>query len=134
MAVVQMIRKPVLQLDPNDDVAIAARPLKAGTHLPDQQLDCAQDIPAGHKVAIKPIAQGEPVRRYNQIIGFATAAIAAGDHVHSHNLAFETFDRDYAVGKTSSRPPRLPSRQLFRAFVAPMARSPHATTSASFPP
>ena len=43
-------------------------------------------IPPGHKVATRDIAQGEPVRRYNQIIGFASKPIAAGEHVHTHNL------------------------------------------------
>ncbi len=99
MAVVQLIRKPTLRLDPNDDVVIAARPLKQGTALPDDGVTCRQDIPAGHKVATRAVAQGDPVRRYNQIIGFATAPITPGDHVHSHNLAFETFDRDYAIGR-----------------------------------
>jgi len=98
MAVVQMIKKSVLRLDPNDDVVIAARPIKAGTDLPDENISCRQAIPAGHKLATKPIRKGDPVRRYNQIIGFATADISVGDHVHSHNLAFEMFDRDYAIG------------------------------------
>lgn len=99
MAVVQMITKSVLRLDPNDDVVIAARPIKVGTALPDEHISCQQPIPAGHKVATKSIAKGSPVRRYNQIIGFATTDINPGDHVHSHNLAFEVFDRDYAIGQ-----------------------------------
>ncbi|MGH1357946.1 MAG: UxaA family hydrolase [Burkholderiaceae bacterium] len=99
MAVVQMIRKPVLRLDPKDDVVIAARPLPAGTELAEEGVVCSGAIPAGHKVATRAIAQGDPVRRYNQIIGFATADISPGDHIHSHNLAFETFDRDYAIGR-----------------------------------
>lgn len=99
MAVVQMIRKPVLRLDPNDDVVIAARPLPEGTGIPEEGITCANAIPAGHKIATRAIAKGDPVRRYNQIIGFATGDIAAGEHIHSHNLAFETFDRDYAIGQ-----------------------------------
>lgn len=99
MAVVQMITKSVLRLDPNDDVVIAARPIKAGTALPDENISCQQAIPAGHKVATTSVAKGSPVRRYNQIIGFATDDINPGDHVHSHNLAFEVFDRDYAIGQ-----------------------------------
>src|SRR5690606_15764332 len=41
----------------------------------------------GHKVAIAPIAEGEPVLKYGQIIGYATRAIRPGEHVHLHNLA-----------------------------------------------
>jgi hypothetical protein len=59
-------------------------------------------IPPGHKVATRAIATGEPVRRYNQIIGFATKPIAAGEHVHTHNLGVGDnggdFARDYAYG------------------------------------
>ena len=53
-------------------------------------------IPAGHKLAVRDIAQGKPVRRYNQIIGFATRDIEPGEHVHVHNLAMGEFARDYA--------------------------------------
>ena len=53
-------------------------------------------IPAGHKIAVRAVAQGKPVRRYDQIIGFATRDIAPGEHVHLHNLAMGDFERDYA--------------------------------------
>ncbi len=116
MTVVQMIRKPVLRLDPQDDVVIAARPLKQGTELADEGVACRQDIPAGHKVATRAVALGAPVRRYNQIIGFATAPIAAGDHVHSHNLAFETFDRDYAIGQDVKPTPKPSQPATFQGI------------------
>ncbi|MGZ3217252.1 UxaA family hydrolase [Paracoccus sp. T5] len=54
--------------------------------------------PAGHKVARVAIAQGAAVIKYGQTIGYATAPIAAGDHVHSHNCAFGAHDRDYRPG------------------------------------
>ena len=44
------------------------------------------------------MAPGEPVRRYNQIIGFATQPIAPGQHVHVHNLGMGDFVKDYAFG------------------------------------
>ena len=47
-------------------------------------------------MAARDIAAGAPVRRYNQIIGFATRDIGAGEHVHLHNLAMRDFERDYA--------------------------------------
>ncbi len=56
----------------------------------------AQRIPAGHKVAVRPIASGEEIRRYGQIIGFATAPIAPGQHVHEHNCGMGDFAKDYA--------------------------------------
>jgi altronate hydrolase len=96
--VVSLIRRPTLRLNPADDVVIAARPLPAGSRIDAEGVTCAQAIPAGHKLAVRAVARGKPVRRYNQIIGFATQDIAPGDHVHTHNLAFEMFERDYAVG------------------------------------
>ncbi|MDO5640987.1 MAG: altronate dehydratase family protein [Paracoccus sp. (in: a-proteobacteria)] len=54
--------------------------------------------PAGHKLARAAIATGQPVVKYGQIIGYATADIAPGDHVHSHNCAFGEHGRDYAPG------------------------------------
>jgi altronate hydrolase len=85
-----------LRLNPADDVVIACRDLEAGTSLLREKLTCAERIPAGHKVATRTIEAGSPVRRYNQIIGFATKTIAAGQHVHVHNLGMQEFSRDYA--------------------------------------
>src|SRR5215472_2152754 len=84
-----------------DDVAIAKRPLVPGTRVAragGAELVAGQLVPSGHKVAIAGIAAGAPVRRYGQIIGFATRPIRAGDHVHEHNLSVGDFERDYAVG------------------------------------
>jgi altronate hydrolase len=60
-------------------------------------------VPTGHKVATRAIAAGEPVRKYDQIIGFASRDIAPGEHVHVHNLEMGDFARDYAIG-TEVRP------------------------------
>jgi altronate hydrolase len=55
-------------------------------------------VPPGHKVATRPIAAGEPVRRYDQVIGHATQPIAPGQHVHVHNLAYADFARHHEPG------------------------------------
>ncbi len=85
---------PVLRLHADDGVLIARRTLMEGT----PGVGNRQRIPAGHKVAVRGHAQGEAVRRYGQIIGFATQPIAPGDWVHTHNLAMGDFARDYAWG------------------------------------
>ncbi|SIT13801.1 UxaA family hydrolase [Paracoccus saliphilus] len=54
--------------------------------------------PAGHKIARKDIATGEAVVKYGQVIGYASAPIAQGAHVHSHNCAFGDHGRDYQPG------------------------------------
>jgi altronate hydrolase len=88
-----------LRLNPADDVVIACRELDAGTNLLKEGVVVKERIPAGHKVAVRAIARDAPVRRYSQIIGFATQQIAPGQHVHVHNLEVRDFARDYAFGE-----------------------------------
>src|SRR6478609_8818943 len=91
---------PFIRLHPADDVLIARSQLVGGTQA--ENVTIKGLIPPGHKVATRDIATGQPVRRYNQIIGFASKPIAAGEHVHVHNLdcgpAGGDFARDYAFG------------------------------------
>jgi altronate hydrolase len=87
-----------IRLHPNDDVVIARQQLVSGTTLLDENVKVSGLVPPGHKVATRAIKQGEPVKRYNQIIGFAKRGIAPGEHVHLHNLAMGDFSRDYAFG------------------------------------
>ncbi|HRI17409.1 MAG TPA: altronate dehydratase family protein [Burkholderiaceae bacterium] len=89
---------PVIRIHPADDVVIARQQLLGGTVLADEGVTVAGLIPPGHKVAVRAIAAGAPVRRYNQVIGSARVAIAPGQHVHTHNLEFGSFERDHAVG------------------------------------
>jgi altronate hydrolase len=88
-----------IRIHPADNVVIARRQLVSGTRLEGEGVTVQGLVPPGHKVAVRAIAAGEPVRRYNQIIGVARQAIAAGQHVHTHNLEFSEFERDYAVGQ-----------------------------------
>jgi len=122
MTTLSLIRKPVLRLHPGDDVVIAARPLAAGARLSDENLVCIDPIPAGHKLATRAVARGEPVRRYGQIIGFAIVDIAAGQHVHTHNLAFDTFERDYAVGVDVKPTPTVGEPASFMGYLRPDGR------------
>ena len=101
--------KPALRIHPADDVLIARRQLLGGERLEDFGLAVQGLIPPGHKIALRALPKGSPVRRYNQVIGIATQDIAAGQHVHSHNLAFAEFARDAEVG-ADARPVK-PSTQ-----------------------
>ena len=92
-----MSQPPVIRLHPEDSVVIARATLLPGAPVGDNVL-ATQRIPAGHKVAVRAIAEGEPIRRYGQIIGFASAAIAPGQHVHVHNCEMGDFAKDYAYG------------------------------------
>jgi altronate hydrolase len=87
-----------IRLHPQDDVVIARTQLVSGTQLRDENVTVSGLIPPGHKVATRAIAKGQPVRRYNQIIGFASKDILPGQQVHLNNLAMGEFERDYAIG------------------------------------
>ena len=111
-----------LRLNPADDVVIACRELEGGTNLIQENVVVRERIPAGHKVATRAIAAGEPVRRYNQVIGFATQAIAAGAHVHVHNLEVRDFSRDYAFGEAYEPTQSAPEPATFEGIVRPDGR------------
>jgi len=86
-----------IRLNAADDVVIARVGIADGTTLAKEGgVRVTAKIPAGHKIAVRAIKAGSPVRRYNQIIGFATSDIAPGEHVHVHNIAMGEFERDYA--------------------------------------
>jgi altronate hydrolase len=104
-------------LHPADNVLVANRDLRPGESV--GELTVRADVPRGHKVAVAPIAQGEPVRKYNQVIGFATVPIGPGDHVHTHNVEFKAFERDYAFGADVVETPMVPEaeRATFQGIV-----------------
>lgn len=77
-----------VRIHPDDNVAVAVGPLHEGTELAVDgvRVVLAEDIPAGHKLALVPLAAGDAVRKYGFVIGEATAHVAAGTWVHSQNL------------------------------------------------
>jgi altronate hydrolase len=109
----------LLQLHPADDVAVAKVPVAAGTALVDGAP--SQEIPQGHKIALRALANGAPVRKYGQVIGFAAGPIAPGDHVHVHNLKVRDFGRDYQFG-TELRRFDVPAPRTFDGFLRPDGR------------
>ena len=84
-----------IRLHSNDNVVVVRTDILAGTAVAEEAATTASHIPAGHKFATAPIAKGSPVRKYDQIIGFATEDIAPGEHVHTHNVEVRDFERDY---------------------------------------
>lgn len=77
-----------LRLKDGDDVAVALRALEPGraVRFPDAEIVPLAAIPSGHKIALRAIPAGAPIHKYGQVIGRASAAIAAGEHVHVHNV------------------------------------------------
>jgi altronate hydrolase len=107
----------VILLHPDDSVAIARVRVDA-----DQELQVGGNtvlatavIPAGHKIAIRNVAAGAPVYRYGNVIGYASKAIEAGEHVHVHNLGFqelETLDVTAAEGRVQKER-TAPAKQVY---------------------
>ncbi len=89
-----MDKPRILRLDEADNIVVAIADLPAGSAV--ETVTTPRRIPRGHKVATRAIAEGEPIRKFGQIIGFATAPVAPGDWVHEHNVALRAFDRDHA--------------------------------------
>jgi altronate dehydratase small subunit len=81
-------RRVVQRMHPSDNVATALRELQAGTPVPVDGVEIAvrSVIPFGHKVALHAIEAGSPVLKYGEAIGVASANIAPGEHVHTHNV------------------------------------------------
>jgi arabinonate dehydratase len=118
---------PALRLHPEDDVAVALMPLAAGRriNLGGQPLRLAAAVNPGHKIALRAIAPGQPLRRYGQVIGFATRPIAPGDHVHTHNLAVGDMRLDYQFGTDVRTAPDVPpaERRTFMGYRRPKGRA-----------
>lgn len=108
----------VVSLHPHDNVCVAARDLPAGCQVTagGQTVSLVRPIVLGHKIATRPIAKGERVSKYGQTIGFATADIAAGDHVHTHNLTAGEFARDYAFASDVPEPPEPIRGKTFQGY------------------
>jgi altronate hydrolase len=106
-----------VQLRPEDNVAVAARNLAAGTEVREngRTLRITSRIDLGHKLALRHIKKGEAITKYGQIIGFAGQDIPAGSHVHVHNVKADAFERDYAFCRDCPPPPPKPAE--LRTFM-----------------
>ncbi len=106
MSVVPLSQVAV-HLRPEDNTAIAVGPLQAGLEVQHEgkNITLSGRVGLGHKVALRPIKQGEAVYKYGQVIGFASRDIAPGDHVHVHNVSAAVFERDYAFCRDCPPPP-----------------------------
>jgi altronate hydrolase len=109
-----------IRLHETDNVAIARVPLSPGASLrvAGVAVEVLDSVPAGHKVALRDIGEGESIRRYGQVIGRTRMAIGAGRHVHVHNLAFEDHEVgfEFPEGDTPYPPPPV-NMPMFEGFA-----------------
>src|SRR4051812_48776237 len=103
-----------LILHRTDNVAVLKRPVKPGEELIEgsRLLQVTQLIGAGHKIALEEIPKGSLVRKYGQIIGRASDHIGPGEHVHSHNLELQDFERDMAFCDDTRPTEPYPAEQM----------------------
>ena len=112
-----------LRLSPADNIVLAIDQIGIG--LMAAGITARERIPRGHKMAIAPIAPNESVRKYGQIIGFASKAIAPGEWVHEHNVEMQDFTRDYRFAEDARNDEVLPPelRETFQGYVRPNGRT-----------
>ena len=106
-----------IRLHSADNVVIALADLAAGTAPEALGLALPGPVPRGHKMATGPIAKGQNVIRYGQIIGVATEDIAAGAHIHSHNIGMGTHDLDYAFASEHNPQPKADVGRTFMGYA-----------------
>ena len=114
----------VVILSELDSVAVARRALAGGSRVESLGLDALNDIPAGHKIACRAIASGQPVLKYGQVIGIASRDIAAGEHVHTHNVVMPQSHANNELPPPIARTPVLPpeQRRRFMGYRRPDGR------------
>lgn len=115
-----------IRLHPEDDVVVLKQALQPGDSVTDgsQRWEVTVPIGRGHKMATRDIAEGAAVRRYGQVIGFASQPIARGTHVHTHNVLVRDFSRAHAIGTgVTPLPPLEPGMaRTFPGFLRPGGR------------
>ncbi len=111
-----------IRLNPTDNVVIARAEIAAGSAVPEAGVTARATVPSGHKLAVAVIPEGGPIRRYGQIIGFASQPVAPGDHVHVHNCVMGDFARDYAYGADARPTQYANDGRSFQGIVRPDGR------------
>jgi len=104
-----------VRLDNRDNVATAAQSLEVGEAV--EGTATVALIPRGHKVALSDIAKGDAVYKYAQIIGYAGEDIAAGAHVHTHNLEFRGVDQAYEFSTDLQPVPPAAKQDTFMGYL-----------------
>jgi altronate hydrolase len=112
-----------LRLHEDDDVAVAIKPIAAGTVIDFPEVSAiSAAVPFCHKIALRPKIKGEAVRKFGQIIGFASTDIRAGEHVHSHNLECGDYIRSSDTLPQQSHSRRRAEGRTFEGYLRPDGR------------
>jgi len=104
-----------LRLHASDNLLVALETIEAGARLA-EGITASARVPRGHKIAARAIPGGEPIVKFGQIIGFATADIAPGAWLHEHNVVMKDFARDYAFGQDYRPTDMVPVPATFEGY------------------
>jgi altronate hydrolase len=96
-------------LSPSDNVVAAVDTVDKGVVV--NGVTAIDRIPRGHKMSLVGLAEGEPVIKFGQIIGFATKAVPPGSWLHEHNVGMRDFARDYRFSEDAREEEILPVAQ-----------------------
>src|SRR4249919_2628019 len=99
----------VLRLHADDNLIVSIDPILPGAVA--EGVTAISRVPKGHKMATRAIAEGEPVLKFGQIIGFAKVPIRPGEHIHEHNCGVHDFARDYRFAEAAEPEHVLPLEQ-----------------------
>jgi altronate hydrolase len=121
MRAVKRMAGPAVRLHADDNVVITRTEVGIGTRIESEGIVCNSQAPAAYKIATCAIKKGEPIRKYGEIIGFAAVDIEPGTVVHSHNIDFRDFERDYAYARDFKPVEMVPEAQ--RASFMGIVRS-----------
>jgi altronate hydrolase len=107
----------VVRLSPEDNLVVAVDQITQGTNA--AGVTASERIPRGHKMAIIPIEKDQPVKKFGQVIGFASKPIAPGSWIHEHNVVMHDFARDYQFAQGARNDEILPveQRATFEGYV-----------------
>ena len=121
-----MTTAPFVRLHPEDNIAVAARKVPEATPFSfagTSDLSTVEPIEMGHKVALRSIDAGQPIKKFGQTIGFASAPISAGAWVHVHNVSAGELSLDYAFCSEIPAPPTPIEGRTFMGYRRPDGRA-----------
>lgn len=121
-----MSTPPFVRLHPEDTVAVAARSVPAGTTFQFEgvgEVTTREPIEMGHKVIIRSVPQGHPIRKFGQTIGYATENLDVGTWAHVHNVTAGELTLDYQFCTEVPPAPTPITGRTFQGFRRPDGRS-----------
>jgi altronate hydrolase len=117
---------PFIRLHPDDNIAVASRRVTEGSTFSfngSGTLTVRERIDMGHKIALRPIEAGQPIKKFGQTIGYASSLIPEGSWVHVHNVTAGELSLDYAFCSAIPAAPTPIEGRTFQGYRRPDGRA-----------